>query len=1003
MSIYDSFTKRNSLIKTLQFRLKPVYNTQEKLLTMGMLAKDRERSECWPVVIDVLRRVDNKFIEKVLTNDVELDWQPLAEALDKAKLTKNNAVLVRRQAEMRKAVSRLLTGHKDYKNLVNPSKAIKMAAAAAENDTEACAIAKFLRFTTVLESYFAHKKVVFGYEDKKTAIAYRLVHDNFPIYLKNLLLLKQYAAAGLLVPERFFKAGVNGYNACLLQRQIDDYNQAMGQINKQLRALYADKKLPPALKSVPFRLSLLQKQILSSNELKNDCFAGFSQMQEAVCALQKRMDTILSVLRTAYEKCVNIDSLNKFKEQEAAVLASAKCLTFKEDDEKSIISIKAFLDTVLELRRFIKGILQQGAQKNHSGLQELLAACDEVWEELEVVPNLYNRIRWFLTRKPYNKDKIRLFFDCAAFGRGWDVNKEAAYLLTFFKRERLYYLGIRRQGVKIDFSKLADAGCAHITCYEKMVYKAFDFVKGMPAIVFSKTVLQKFVDGANEVVLDNKQFSRPFVVTRADFEQKYFVKEGILHELAGEQIKYLPQYLMKTGDEIGYRAELERRIELAKRFIATYKAFQFFDMSHLREAEDYASWTDFLIHVNGFTYGVSWQKIPEKVMEQLVDVGDLFLFQLDNKDFAYNRTIEQQDEQTLLLRTLFSDINKEKRVLKLLGNVEVYYRPASIKHKLIHKQGSIVVNKKDSAHGALSAELVRNVYKYMNGKTQSLLPEAAALLAKGKIRYKEAERDIIKDKRYTEEQMFVHIPVGINYRCANNDYSCNKDMRVIIKNNPLVNILAVHLGEHNLAEVVILDAKGNTIYEKVYNEFNQYDYYKALALRADERVQAQKNWLQMEKIKNIQLGYTGALVNEICQLLIKYNAVAVLEDFSHNKKSHPRKALQNMQFALSLLRKLNYLVFKDKQSLEPGGILNGYMLAPKVTSLSSFANQIGCVFFVLPEREQLGVALSKAQLLALKGSILIRRIKEADDLDKVDLMLTVKQWHQFLEQNRLMK
>ena len=134
MSIYDSFTKRNSLIKTLRFRLKPMYGTEQKLQEMGVLEKDRERSACWPVVLDVLRRVDACFIEQALTDEKSiagLDWEPLAELINNKALEKNaRAKLLRQQTEMRKAVAKLLTSNSDYKGLVNPTKAIKMAAAA---------------------------------------------------------------------------------------------------------------------------------------------------------------------------------------------------------------------------------------------------------------------------------------------------------------------------------------------------------------------------------------------------------------------------------------------------------------------------------------------------------------------------------------------------------------------------------------------------------------------------------------------------------------------------------------------------------------------------------------------------------------------------------------------------------------------------------------------------------------------------------------------------------
>ncbi|MGM9561982.1 MAG: type V CRISPR-associated protein Cas12a/Cpf1, partial [Phascolarctobacterium sp.] len=890
MSIYDSFTKRNSLIKTLRFRLKPMYGTEQKLQEMGVLEKDRERSACWPVVLDVLRRVDACFIEQALTDAKSiagLNWEPLAELINNKALGKNTRVkLLRQQTELRKAVSKLLTGHSDYKGLVNPTKAIKMAAAAVQNEQEKQAVDKYLRFTTVLVDYFTQKKALFSHEERKTTIAYRIVHVNFPIYLENLQQLQQYADAGLDLQDKLgFALTINSYSRLLVQSQIDAYNKAINHINRILYRLQEEKQLPAVLQNAKLKLKPLQKQVLSLVDTKSEGFKNYAEMRDSVQALQKNLDAVLPSLNNVFQEYAGEGTLRDLQNLQASLLESKQKLFFQDQDGRSIISIKAYLDGVLALRRFLKQILHNYTESQDEAKKPLVQGCADAWELLASLPHFYNKVRSFLTRKPYKQDKIRLFFDCAAFGKGWDVNKEAAYLVTFFRKEKYYYLGVRRQGAKIDFEALQNASHAQENCYEKMVYKAFDFVKGMPAVVFSKLVLQKFAEGASQVVLDNEAFSQPLLVTRADFEQKYTVINGKLREKEGDAVKYLKAYLMKTGDEAGYKEAVYQRIELAKRFIAAYKAFAFFDMSQLRPTQEYTSWTEFISHVNEYTYGIGWQRVPEKALQDLVAAGDLFLFQLDNKDFAFARQAAQEDEQTLLLRNLFSDENKEQRVLKLLGDVEVYYRPASVTKKLMHMRGSILVNKKDTAHGALSPRLVRNVYKYLNGKTELLLPEAAALLAKGNIRWKHAQRDIIKDKRYTEDQMQVHFPVGINYRCPANDYSFNKDMRSLLKGNGAVQILGVHLGGDNLSEAVIIDQKGKLIYQRVYNEFNQYNYQKALALRKEERQRSQQSWLQMEKIKNIRLGYMAALVNEISKVVLQYNAIVVLEDFSKRKQN----------------------------------------------------------------------------------------------------------------------
>ena len=202
-----------------------------------------------------------------------------------------------------------------------------------------------------------------------------------------------------------------------------------------------------------------------------------------------------------------------------------------------------------------------------------------------------------------------------------------------------------------------------------------------------------------------------------------------------------------------------------------------------------------------------------------------------------------------------------------------------------------------------------------------------------------------------------------------------------------------------IAEVVIVDQLGKLLYQQVYNEFNKYNYYQALVLRDEARKQAQRNWLQQQKIKNLRQGFMAALTNEVCKLILKYNAVVVLEDFGKNKGSRGAAPKLYMQFALNLAHKLNYLVLKERKPIEPGGLLKGYQLAPKVVSIAGFANQIGCVFLTLPSNgEGEPEDMSEAYLLALKGCLMLQRIHQAKSLDKVDFMLTQQQWLSFLKE-----
>ena len=83
--------------------------------------------------------------------------------------------------------------------------------------------------------------------------------------------------------------------------------------------------------------------------------------------------------------------------------------------------------------------------------------------------------------------------------------------------------------------------------------------------------------------------------------------------------------------------------------------------------------------------------------------------------------------------------------------------------------------------------------------------------------------------------------------------------------------------------------------------------------------------------------------------------------------------------------------------------MNAYQLVPKVTSLAGFANQIGCVFFVLPAytNDQDGTANCEAYQLALKGLLFLQRINNAAKLDRVDFIIRNNEWLAFMQEHGL--
>ena len=128
---------------------------------------------------------------------------------------------------------------------------------------------------------------------------------------------------------------------------------------------------------------------------------------------------------------VNTESTQKenlFAQIENAYEEARSILQMKDtgdtlsQNKSAVAKIKALLDALKDLQHFIKPLLGSGEENEKNEL--FYGSFQMMWDELETVTPLYNKVRNWLTRKPYSTEKIKLNFDNAQLLGGWDVNKE---------------------------------------------------------------------------------------------------------------------------------------------------------------------------------------------------------------------------------------------------------------------------------------------------------------------------------------------------------------------------------------------------------------------------------------------------------------------------------------------------------------------------------------------------------------------------------------------------
>jgi len=588
-----------------------------------------------------------------------------------------------------------------------------------------------------------------------------------------------------------------------------------------------------------------------------------------------------------------VDEINKDREKE-------------EEGAKQISKVKKLLDEILEAVHFYKPLYlyKNGKEIDEIEKDEIFySEFDYLYSQLMLVTELYDRVRNYLTKKPYSKDKFKIYFNKPTLLDGWDLNKEKNNLSVLLIKDGFYYLGIMDSkynsvfDVSADDVKINTTELSEEATFLKMEYKQVSGASKMfPKVFFAAS---------------NKDMFKP--------------SEEILN------IRENKQYLKGANN----REAVIKWIDFCKDCLKIHPEWNRYFNFNFRHSDEYENVNSFYEDADTQMYYINFVKFKETYINDLVEEGKLFLFQIYNKDFSeYSKG--KPNLHTVYWKMLFDENNVRnindntgKPVFKLNGEAEIFYRKASLDKKVTHKKNYPIKNK--NKH---------------NNKTESIF-----------------EYDLYKDKRFMDDKFFFHCPITINYRAKNILSSeFNKKFNLHIKNSDNMNILGVDRGERHLLYYSLINIKGgiikqgslNTIYDSYEKDGINIpvitDYKSILKDREDERMDSRKNWGTIKNIKEMKEGYLSHVVHQVSKLLIDNNAILVLENlnsgFKRRRLKIEKQVYQN--FEKSLINKLNYLVLKDADNKDVGHFLKGYQLTAPFEGFQRLNNQSGIIYYVWP-------------------------------------------------------
>jgi CRISPR-associated protein Cpf1 len=563
-------------------------------------------------------------------------------------------------------------------------------------------------------------------------------------------------------------------------------------------------------------------------------------------------------------------------------------------DKKSIAKIKSFLDSLQELFWFIRPLdlpASAGLEKDENFYGELAVLLDA----LKPITTLYNKTRNYLTKKPYSVEKFKLNFDNSTLLDGWDVNKQTANSGILLKKADVYFLAIMDKQHNNVFEADVLARQPHkaaVNKYQKIDYKLLPGAsKMLPKVFFSDKNIDYYKP--DQDILKIRNYGTH---TRNGSAQPGFSKREF-----------------KISD-------CRKMIDFFKASIARHEAWQNFGFQ-FQPTKNYDSIDEFYREVAEQGYKITYTDVADSYVDTLVKEGKIYLFQIYSKDFSENKKKQGRDNlHTMYWKALFAPENLKDVVYKLNGQAEVFYRKRSIeKNIIIHRKNEILKSKNPCTPDKTS-----------------------------KFAY-----DLIKDRRFTVDKFFFHVPITLNFK-ARDAYLFNDRVNDAMRGGKNIKIIGLDRGERNLIYLALIDEQGNIIKQEALNDIisdngkMRTPYRDLLAVKEAERDQARKSWTTIENIKELKAGYLSQVVHKIAKLMIEHNAIVVLEDLNFGFKRGRFKVEKQVyqKFEKMLIDKLNYLVFKDKDFKENGGLYKAYQLTNKFTSFKELGKQTGFLFYV---------------------------------------------------------
>lgn len=983
--MFNDFVNLYNTSRTFRFELIPQPNTAKHLAASKAVQTDKKRHEHFKTAKRVLDVVHRKFVDESLSV-LELDTAELKQYIDAALLTNKTSAkeisqylkpIYARFAHSFEATDQQWKERYNYKkSFINSSEtqlsvAEKLRKEIAEklNVTPAEileTLAEFDKFAAYFTGYLTNRANCYTTEGKATEIAHRTIAQNLFKFYKNLDKYCKYYPEDevFIVNEKIFR--LDNYGQFITQEGIDRYNGKIGELNSRINQLRQmsnkeeKRKLP--------LLEPLFKQILSESTKPAlfETLQNAEEYEELMGRLQQRLPAWLQSLRNHYDNqvrnVVNPDQvfinrravntlLYKTIENPGTVqslLPESFNKRVRGDDEATkqsgFVSLAQFFSAVDEAQAATDTSILKDQNEKTTKPSEFAwnSFCNDLAAAIEAAKQSVNAFSELTDFSDSAQSVIKKALD--DFN---DVYRMYSYFELRFRHEPVTTLDEDEDFYKIFKEQGDEDSLFHPDRYKRFSHY-YDLIRNW--LTKKPYSLEKWklnfdcsqlLDGwdinkepeKHGVILKNKDDYYLVILNNQDNKALDRTKHPELfngaqgdwlkmeYKLLPGANKMLPKCLLPKSDRTKYGAtpeiielyekgefkkgenfditKLHKLIDFYKQALKRYEGWSMFDFS-FRPTSEYQSIDQFYRDVEYSGYKLGFTPVNYDQLAKLEEKGSIYIFKISNKDLAHPHSSKNPNTHTLYFRALFNPNSN----IKLNGRAEIFFRPKSME-KAIDKDRTT--------------------------------PQGA---------------DIIKHRRFTEDKIFFHVPITLNYKAPSpNNVSFNRHAIERIKHHKIDTVIGIDRGENHLLYAAVVNRNGKLVEEPIsLNTINRTPYFDLLKQREEERRQDRQNWQAIRQIKDLKAGYIGHCVKQIIDLMIRHRAIVILENLNVGFKQGRSKIERSTysQFEQALLNKLQYVVDKKRNPDELFGVERGVQLTPPDVSPKITGNHMGFVMYVDP-------------------------------------------------------